>query len=147
MSEHVHTHASDDHGIAKYLYVFAALCMLTGASFFTYSDYWPFKETPHIGWAFMMSVSCTKAMLVILFFMHIKYEANWKYVLTVPAAFMSIFLTLMLVPDIGMRERFASEERRLHMALPRQTDDNQNPHAGSSHQGRGVEEHGSPHDD
>ena len=35
-------------------------------------------------WAFMMAVSCTKAMLVILFFMHVKYEANWKYVLTIP---------------------------------------------------------------
>ncbi len=33
----------------------------------------------------MMAVSCTKAMLVILFFMHVKYEANWKYVLTIPA--------------------------------------------------------------
>ena len=32
----------------------------------------------------MMAVSCTKAMLVILFFMHVKYEANWKYVLTIP---------------------------------------------------------------
>ena len=39
---------------------------------------------PQIGWAFMMAVSCTKAMLVILFFMHVKYEANWKYVLTIP---------------------------------------------------------------
>src|SRR5437867_2638566 len=65
-------------GIAKYIYVFVALCILTGASFFTYSDYWPFHATPQIGWAFMMAVSCTKAMLVILFFMHVKYEANWK---------------------------------------------------------------------
>ena len=40
---------------------------------------------PQVGWAFMMAVSCTKAMLVILFFMHVKYEANWKYVLTIPA--------------------------------------------------------------
>ncbi len=34
----------------------------------------------------MMAVSCTKAMLVILFFMHVLYEANWKFVLTIPAA-------------------------------------------------------------
>lgn len=132
MSSHSHEHsgsglASDQHGhghdgahggLAKYVYVFLALCVLTGASFFTYSSYWPFHETPQVGRAFMMAVSCTKALLVILFFMHVKYEANWKYVLTIPAAFMSIFLILALVPDIGMRGRMASEERLLYMADP-----------------------------
>jgi cytochrome c oxidase subunit IV len=120
--QHGADHAAEHHGgIRKYIYVFLALCVLTGASFFTYSSYWPFHETPQIGWAFMMAVSCTKAMLVILFFMHVKYEANWKYVLTIPCAFMSIFLILMLVPDIGMRSRWASEERLLYSAEPRGT--------------------------
>ena len=72
----------------------------------------------------MMAVSCTKAMLVILFFMHVKYEANWKYVLTIPASMMSIFLMLALVPDVGLRNQEAiggrdvAEERREHMAEP-----------------------------
>ncbi len=115
----VHAHDGHDVGISQYIYVFLALCVLTGASFFTYSSYWPFQAQPKIGWAFMMAVSCTKAMLVILFFMHVKYEANWKYVLTIPAAFMSIFLILALVPDIGMRGRSVAEERVLYMAEPR----------------------------
>lgn len=107
------------HGSTRlYLSVFVALCVLTGMSFFTYSALWPFHATPQIGWAFMIAISCTKAMLVILFFMHLIWEANWKYVLTVPAIFMSIFLTLMLVPDIGMRLRHATRERRLYMAVP-----------------------------
>jgi cytochrome c oxidase subunit 4 len=72
-----------------------------------------------VGWAFMMAVSCTKAMLVILFFMHVMYEANWKFVLTIPAALMSIFLMLMLVPDVGLRGRHASEERQFQMAEPK----------------------------
>jgi cytochrome c oxidase subunit 4 len=93
---------SDHGGVGKYLAVFAALCVLTGASFFTYSSYWPFGK--HVAWAFMMAVSCTKAMLVIMFFMHLFWEANWKWVLTVPATFMSVFLVLMLVPDIGWRQ-------------------------------------------
>ncbi len=119
MSEHAHDDAHESHGgIAQYIYVFFALCVLTGASFFTYSSAWPFHDEPKIGWAFMMAVSCTKAMLVILFFMHVKYEANWKYVLTIPAAFMSIFLMLALVPDVGLRGYWASEERQLHMAAP-----------------------------
>jgi cytochrome c oxidase subunit 4 len=118
MSEHSETlghgdavgHDSHDAhaGNAKYIYVFVALCVLTLMSFWTYADFpvkWPFHDQPAVGRAFMMAVSCTKAMLVILFFMHVKYEANWKYVLTIPAAMMSVFLMLMLVPDVGMRMR------------------------------------------
>ena len=118
---HGAAHGPDGHdhgGIAKYIYVFIALCVLTGCSFFTYSSAWPFHETPQVGWTFMMLVSCTKALLVILFFMHVKYEANWKYVLTIPAGFMSIFLVCALVPDVGMRLRTASKEALSYMATP-----------------------------
>jgi len=119
--------AHADHGspgIAKYMYVFLALTVLTSASFFTYSDYWPYKNQPAVGWTFMMAVSCCKALLVMLFFMHLKYEASWKYVLTIPASVMAIFLMLALVPDIKWRferiigGRRASEERRLHTYQP-----------------------------
>jgi cytochrome c oxidase subunit IV len=109
---HDHGHG----GIGKYLLVFLALCGLTTMSFLTYSSVWPWRDQPHVGWAFMMAVSCTKAMLVVLFFMHVFWEANWKYVLTIPAAMMAIFLALMLVPDVGMRNRMVSQERALHMA-------------------------------
>lgn len=113
---HADVHASK----WKYLAVFAALCVLTGMSFFTYSDYWPFKDQKHVTWAFMMAVSCTKAMLVIMFFMHLLWEANWKWVLTIPASCMSIFLLLMLVPDVGMRQNngwaWYSRERWLYAA-------------------------------
>lgn len=114
--EHEHGHG----GVKLYLLVFAALCVLTAMSFFTYSEYWPFGR--HVAWAFMMAVSCTKAMLVIMFFMHLLWEANWKWVLTIPASFMSVFLTLMLVPDIGWRQNTGyaaySWERWLNSAEP-----------------------------
>lgn len=111
-------HSLDDHGgNAKFFVIFLALCFLTAMSFFTYSSYWPRAlDTDSIKWSFMMAVSCTKAMLVILYFMHLRWEANWKWALTVPASLMSLFLVLMLVPDVGMRLNNASRERRLHMA-------------------------------
>ncbi|MBM4021963.1 MAG: hypothetical protein FJ284_06950 [Planctomycetes bacterium] len=113
-------HAADHAhgGVGKYIAVFLALCFLTTMSFFTYSAAWPWKDQPEVGWAFMMAVSCTKAMLVVLFFMHVWWEANWKYVLTIPAAMMAVFLVIMLVPDVGMRNRMVSQERALHMARP-----------------------------
>jgi cytochrome c oxidase subunit IV len=113
---HESGHDQGHGGIGKYLLVFLALCGLTTMSFLTYSSFWPWRDQPHVGWAFMMAVSCTKAMLVVLFFMHVFWEANWKYVLTIPAAMMAIFLALMLVPDVGMRNRMVSQERALHMA-------------------------------
>lgn len=112
-----HTAGHADHGgIGKYIVVFIVLCVLSSASFFTVSDAWPFSK--HVAWAFMMAVSCGKALLVVLFFMHVKYEASWKYVLTIPASMMAIFLGLALVPDIGLRRRQYSEERAFHAAEP-----------------------------
>jgi cytochrome c oxidase subunit 4 len=111
--------AEDGHGdIGKYLLVFLALCALTTMSFFTTSSLWPWKSEPHVGWAFMMAVSCTKALLVVLVFMHVLWEANWKYVLTIPAAMMAIFLAIMLIPDVGLRTRMVAQEREIHMARP-----------------------------
>lgn len=115
-SADVHSHAHAEHGITQYIYVFLALCVLTGASFFTYSNMWPWHDQPQVGRVFMMAVSCTKAMLVILFFMHLRYEADWKYVLTIPASIMSVLLMMALVPDIGLRMRTYSPERREHAA-------------------------------
>jgi cytochrome c oxidase subunit 4 len=108
----VHGDHGGEHSLAKYIYVFLALCVLTGASFFTYSDFWPYHHKPAVGWFFMMAVSCTKASLVILVFMHLKYEADWKYVLTIPASIMSAFLVIALIPDVGMRARRYSAERK-----------------------------------
>ena len=43
----------DDHaehgGVGKYMAVFAALCVLTAMSFFTYSSYWPFGRSTSPG--------------------------------------------------------------------------------------------------
>ena len=121
MAEHAASadHDHDDHGgLSKYFYVFIALCVLTGASFFTYTDLWWFKGDPVATRTFMMAVSCMKALLVIMFFMHLLWEANWKYVLTIPAAMMSLFLLLMLVPDIMGRVRTYSDQRIIHAAEP-----------------------------
>ncbi len=131
----------DNHGgLGKYVVVFLILCVLTGASFFTYSSYWPFKETPQIGWAFMMTVSCMKAMLVIMVFMHLFWEANWKYMLTIPASCMSLFLVLMLVPDVGWRMDHVSRERALHMAIEQDTAD-EHGEAGADEHGEAGEDH------
>jgi len=117
-------HADDQgHGSTElYVTVFVALCILTSMSFLTYFDFW--REHIPVGASrtFMIAVSCCKALLVITFFMHLKWETNWKWMLTIPASLMAIFLMLVLVPDIGLRMRHASYERMIHAAeMPAET--------------------------
>ena len=142
------THDHEDHGgLGTYLAVFGGLCVLTAMSYWIGNS--NIKETmPSSAWAGMMAVSCGKAMLVILFFMHLKWEASWKYVLTIPAGMMSVFLVLMLVPDVGRRTIKYSEERWLYAAEPavhaasepnsHDHDDGSDPHVNSP----GTGEHG-----
>lgn len=112
-------HGHDEHtGNTKYIVVFFALCILTTASFVTYFPFWHNNIPIQVSRTFMMAVSCTKALLVMSFFMHLLWEANWKYVLTIPAGLMSIFLMLMLVPDIGCRYPKYTYERLDHAANP-----------------------------
>lgn len=116
-------HGHDDHGhggFAKYIYVFLGLCLLTTISFWLGNSTIK-HEAPQVAWAGMMAVSCGKALLVMLFFMHLLWEANWKYVLTIPASIMSVFLLLMLIPDIGFRTEKYSVQRWLYAPPPEQS--------------------------
>jgi cytochrome c oxidase subunit 4 len=105
-------------GLMKYLAVFVALCVLTAISYSVGNSQSLRENSPVVMWAMMMAVSCAKAMLVILFFMHMMWEANWKYVLTIPASLMSMFLLLMLIPDIGRRVDKYAEERWFQAPIP-----------------------------
>jgi cytochrome c oxidase subunit IV len=114
MAHPAHGHHEEHGSLSTYISVFVALLILTVLSF-AVGNWGALKDkAPAVVWAFMMAVSVCKALLVILFFMHLKWEANWKYVLTVPCCIMSVFLVLMLVPDVGRRTRHYTEERENH---------------------------------
>ena len=97
-----------NHGV--FVTVFVMLCVLTGLSFWIANSH--LMENKYVGWGSMMAVSAAKAMLVILFFMHLWWEKRWKYVLTVPALIMGVLLVMLLVPDVGFRTQTYSNERR-----------------------------------
>ena len=117
MSHENHDNHDESHGgTGLYIGVFIALCVLTTLSFLTYFDFWNNNVPKNVSRAFMMVVSCTKALLVITFFMHLKWEGAWKWVLTAPMIVMSALLIFALVPDVGLRMRHASETRMIHAA-------------------------------
>lgn len=145
MSEHTDSHADGEHdhgGVGKYLVVFGMLCVLTLISFWIGNSSL-MKEAKMVAMVGMMVVSCAKAMLVMLIFMHLKWEANWKYVLTIPAGIMAVFLILMLVPDIGWRTKHYSEERLRWSADPVQQSETEHAdeHESSNHEQGGSSSH------
>ena len=99
-----------------FVLVFLMLCVLTGISFWVANSY--LMENKVVGWTAMMLVSIGKALLVILFFMHLWWERAWKYILTIPALFMGVLLVLLLVPDVGYRYLTYSKDRRENAPEP-----------------------------
>ena len=113
-AEHGHDAHDAEHGhgsMKLYLSVFGALVVCTGISFAVGSSPMMEGELAWMGQVFMIAISCVKSLLVMLVFMHLVWEANWKYVLTIPASLMSVFLMCMLMPDVMLRTRRYAEER------------------------------------
>lgn len=92
---------SDDHDshAATYFTVFLALCALTAVS--VVADLLHLADH-RILVAIVMAVATAKALCVMLFFMHLKFERAWKYLLLGPTAVLALALPLALAPDIGM---------------------------------------------
>lgn len=93
--------AHDDHSAhhVNYIAVFAALCIFTLLS--VVFDVLSF-DNHLITIVLVLAVAVAKAMCVMMFFMHLKFEGNWKYVLLAPTTILAIGLPLALLPDIGV---------------------------------------------
>tara|TARA_B100000470_G_scaffold221738_1_gene212989 strand:+ start:722 stop:1126 length:405 start_codon:yes stop_codon:yes gene_type:complete len=90
-----------------YLLVFGALLVFTALSFG--ADVLPVKEagSESEGWStpviavIVLAIAVAKATCVMLFFMHLKWERGWKYVLLAPTTILAIGFPISLMPDIG----------------------------------------------
>jgi cytochrome c oxidase subunit IV len=93
--------AHDDHSAhhVNYIAVFGALCVFTALS--VAFDLMSFSNHA-ITIVLVLAVAVAKALCVMMFFMHLKFEGNWKYVLLAPTTILAIGLPLALVPDIGV---------------------------------------------
>lgn len=90
----------DDHSAhhVNYLAIFFVLCGCTALS--VAFDVLKFEKPVTI--VLVLSVAMAKAMCVMMYFMHLKFEGNWKYVLLAPTTILAIGLPLALMPDIGV---------------------------------------------
>ena len=94
-----HPDDRDAHPSANYLAVFGALCGLTLLS--VGFDLLP--DPPRavlVGLVF--GVAAAKALCVMIYFMHLKFEGPWKYVVLAPTFLLGTGLVLALLPDIAL---------------------------------------------
>jgi cytochrome c oxidase subunit 4 len=98
-SEIAEEHAAEAH--APYLKVWGALAALTLVEY--YYAAW-FKDVFVILLVGLLFWALIKAGLVGWFFMHLKFEGNWVYMMIVPACVLATIFVLALLPDMALKE-------------------------------------------
>jgi cytochrome c oxidase subunit IV len=92
-------HRTEAH--APYWKVWAALLVLTVIEYYYASAFQSVFLILLLGLLFWAVI---KAGLVGWFFMHLKFEGNWVYILIVPAFVLATILVLALMPDMTLKE-------------------------------------------
>jgi cytochrome c oxidase subunit 4 len=102
MSDHNLTPEQERHveSHAPYLKVFLSLLILTVLEY-GYAKL-PLSFPALV--AGLMVLAGTKAFLVGWFFMHLKFEGRWIYMMLVPVCLLAVAVVVGLAPDIAMHE-------------------------------------------
>jgi caa(3)-type oxidase subunit IV len=100
---HAHAASEHPHGPATtqpYWVVFAALCVFTAVSFIV--NYFVRNGTlsAATGFTIILSVAVVKALLVAIYFMHLKWDWGRLYFLIIPTFALAPMLVFALLPDI-----------------------------------------------
>ena len=90
-----------EHHHPPYKLIFWVLCFFTAISWIAdeFSHKIPGGATLAV---IVLAVAVCKASCVMLYFMHLKFEKNWKYVILGPTTILAIGLPLALLPDVGV---------------------------------------------
>ena len=97
------TASHDEHGghpHVNYFAIFIALCICTGLSIL-----FDLIQSESLRWVIVflvLSVAVAKALFVLTYFMHLKFEGNWKFIILMPTTILAIGLMVALTPDIGL---------------------------------------------
>lgn len=107
-----HTAGEHDAGAhhVNYLKIFVFLCICTLVS--VVFDLVPLSRG--VVAVLVLAVAVAKAQFVMRFFMHLKFEGNWKYVLLLPTVILACGIPLALAPDIGMHY-YTQETPQVHV--------------------------------
>lgn len=97
-SEVAAEHATESH--APYLKVWAGLAILTFVEYYYASIFKSYFLILLLGLLFLAVV---KAGMVGWYFMHLKFEGNWVYIMIIPAFILATIIVLALSPDMVLK--------------------------------------------
>jgi cytochrome c oxidase subunit 4 len=145
--EHDSHHAYAEHAPhVNYMFIFVLLCICTVVSVIFDLVPWNRRTVAIL----VLAVAVAKAQFVMRYFMHLKFEGKWKYVLLLPTAILACGIPLALAPDIGLhyytpaipQVRHETMARGGHEAAPEHATGSEEPAAASeSESGAGHAEH------
>lgn len=92
-----HDAAHDSHHV-NYFAIFIALLVCTGLS--VVFDLVPLNGV--LVTCLVLAVAVAKASFVMTYFMHLKFEGGWKFVILLPTAILAVGLMVALMPDVGL---------------------------------------------
>lgn len=92
-----HAH-SESHPHVNYFFVFLALCVCTALSVI----FDVVEMSPALLVFAVLAVAVAKASFVMTYFMHLKFEGRWKFIILMPTAILGVGLMIALAPDIAM---------------------------------------------
>jgi cytochrome c oxidase subunit 4 len=92
-------HDPASHSHVNYWAIFGALCILTAVSWI--ADELKGSMGAVLLVLVVLTVASFKAMFVMLYFMHLKFEGKWKFVLLAPTTVLALAIVAGLMPDIG----------------------------------------------
>src|SRR5262245_26453747 len=97
-------HAYAEHAPrVNYLLIFYALCVCTVLSWVADKAFeWGWINSKRMIAVMVLAVAVAKAQYVMRYFMHLKFEGKWKFVLLLPTAILACGIPLALAPDIGL---------------------------------------------
>lgn len=107
MTHHDHAHA-EDHGhepVSVKLYGIIGGILVVGTILA-----FVFADRLQLSWGatvlMIFGIATFKVLLVAMYFMHLKFERGWKWILTIPPLILFLALLLALLPDIAGLGRY-----------------------------------------
>jgi caa(3)-type oxidase subunit IV len=105
MTEPAHSHSHPDHAhhgpdIKLYLLIGVALAVFTAVSFIVNYQVRHGVFSAGTGFVIILGVAICKAVLVAMFFMHLKYDWGNLYFMLVPIMILATMMMIVLLPDI-----------------------------------------------
>lgn len=89
----------EGHPNVNYFMIFMALCACTILSVAFDLIHLPSVVLVTL----VLAVAFAKALFVMTYFMHLKFEGKWKYIILSPTSILAVGLVIGLAPDIAMQ--------------------------------------------